>query len=75
LKDLVTYIAKSLVDNPDEVAVEEEIVGERLIIHLSVSDEDKGKVIGRNGMIANSIRTMLDIVAKKSGIRVSLSIE
>ncbi|MFB0901129.1 MAG: KH domain-containing protein [Dehalococcoidia bacterium] len=75
MKDLVTYIAKSLVDNPDEVAVEEEIVGERLIIHLSVSDEDKGKVIGRNGMIANSIRTMLDIVAKKSGIRVSLSIE
>ena len=75
MKDLVTYIAKSLVDNPNEVAVEEEIVGERLIIHLSVSDEDKGKVIGRNGMIANSIRTMLDIVAKKSGIRVSLSIE
>jgi|TARA_Y100001970_G_C14121123_1_gene796351 hypothetical protein len=75
LKDFVNYIAKSLVDNPDEVEVEEEVVGNRLIIHLTVSDDDKGKVIGRNGMIANSIRSLLDIAGKKAGVRVSLSIE
>tara|TARA_Y100001970_G_scaffold47963_1_gene60763 strand:+ start:30 stop:257 length:228 start_codon:yes stop_codon:yes gene_type:complete len=75
LKDFVNYIAKSLVDNPDEVEVEEEVVGNRLIIHLTVSDDDKGKIIGRNGMIANSIRSLLDIAGKKAGVRVSLSIE
>ena len=75
MKDFVSYIAKSLVDNPDEVEIEEEIVGNRLIIHLTVSDDDKGKVIGRNGMIANSIRSLLDIAGKKAGVRVSLSIE
>ncbi len=75
MKDFVNYIAKSLVDNPDEVKVEEEVVGNRLIIHLTVSDDDKGKVIGRNGMIANSIRSLLDIAGKKAGVRVSLSIE
>tara|TARA_B100001142_G_scaffold328542_1_gene388938 strand:+ start:58 stop:285 length:228 start_codon:yes stop_codon:yes gene_type:complete len=75
LKDFVNYIAKSLVDNPDDVEVEEEVVGNRLIIHLTVSDDDKGKVIGRNGMIANSIRSLLDIAGKKAGVRVSLSIE
>ncbi|MFL2634902.1 MAG: KH domain-containing protein [Dehalococcoidia bacterium] len=75
MKDFVNYIAKSLVDNPDEVEVEEEVVGNRLIIHLTVSDDDKGKVIGRNGMIANSIRSLLDIAGKKAGVRVSLSIE
>ncbi|MAX11011.1 MAG: RNA-binding protein [Chloroflexi bacterium] len=75
MKDFVNYIAKSLVDNPDDVEVEEEVVGNRLIIHLTVSDDDKGKVIGRNGMIANSIRSLLDIAGKKAGVRVSLSIE
>ena len=75
MKDFVNYIAKSLVDNPDEVEIEEEVVGNRLIIHLTVSDDDKGKVIGRNGMIANSIRSLLDIAGKKAGVRVSLSIE
>ncbi len=75
MKDFVNYIAKSLVDNPDEVEVEEEVVGNRLIIHLTVSDDDKGKIIGRNGMIANSIRSLLDIAGKKAGVRVSLSIE
>jgi hypothetical protein len=75
LKEFVNYIIKSLVDNPDDVSIEEEVVGNRLILHVSVADDDKGKVIGRNGMIANSIRSLLDIAGKKAGVRVSLSIE
>jgi|TARA_B110000438_G_C15582636_1_gene550291 uncharacterized protein len=75
LKEFVNYIIKSLVDNPSEVSIEEEVVGNRLILHVTVADEDKGKVIGRNGMIANSIRSLLDIAGKKAGVRVSLSIE
>ena len=75
MKEFVNYIIKSLVDNPDDVSIEEEVVGNRLILHVSVADDDKGKVIGRNGMIANSIRSLLDIAGKKAGVRVSLSIE
>ena len=75
MKEFVNYIIKSLVDNPSEVSIEEEVVGNRLILHVTVADEDKGKVIGRNGMIANSIRSLLDIAGKKAGVRVSLSIE
>jgi predicted RNA-binding protein YlqC (UPF0109 family) len=75
LKEFVNYIIKSLVDNPNEVSIEEEVVGNRLILHVTVADDDKGKVIGRNGMIANSIRSLLDIAGKKAGVRVSLSIE
>ena len=69
--DLDNYLSEITKD----VEVEEEVVGNRLIIHLTVSDDDKGKVIGRNGMIANSIRSLLDIAGKKAGVRVSLSIE
>ncbi len=75
MKEFVNYIIKSLVDNPNEVSIEEEVVGNRLILHVTVADDDKGKVIGRNGMIANSIRSLLDIAGKKAGVRVSLSIE
>lgn len=75
MKEFVNYIIKSLVDNPDAVSIEEEVVGNRLILHVTVADDDKGKVIGRNGMIANSIRSLLDIAGKKAGVRVSLSIE
>ena len=73
-KDLVEYIAKSLVDSPDEVSVNI-VEGEKsTILELKVSPEDTGKVIGKHGRIARAIRTVLSASATKSGKRVVLEI-
>ena len=73
-KDLVEYIAKSLVDNPDGVSVNL-IEGEKsTILELRVSQDDIGKVIGKHGRIAKAIRTVLSASATKTGKRVVLEI-
>ncbi len=74
MKELVEYIAKSIVDAPDEVKVEEETSDEGLTLKLQVADEDKGRVIGKQGRIAEAIRTLLRIKAAKAGTRVRLEI-
>lgn len=74
MKDLVIEIAKALVDNPDEVRVEEEIIGDEIILRLSVASEDMGKVIGKQGRIAKAIRTVLKSVSIKDKTKVSLEI-
>lgn len=73
-KDLVEYIAKSLVDDPDGVMVNV-VEGEKsTILELKVSDEDIGKVIGKNGRIAKAIRIILSAASTKTGKRVVLEI-
>jgi len=73
-KDLVEYMVKSLVDNPDEVEIRE-IEGEKsTILELKVTKEDIGKVIGKHGRIARAIRTIINASATKSGKRVVLEI-
>ena len=73
-KDLVEYIAKSLVDEPSGVAVNM-IEGEKsTILELKVAPEDIGKVIGKHGRIAKAIRTILSASATKTGKRVVLEI-
>lgn len=65
LKDLIEYMAKALVDFPDQVQVTE-IVGEQTtVIELKVSKEDLGKVIGKQGRTARSIRTILNAASTK----------
>ena len=59
MKALTEYIAKSLVDHPEEVTVEEIRHGSRVTLELSVSKEDMGRVIGKGGRVANAIRTLL----------------
>ncbi len=74
MKKLVEYIARSLVDNPDAVQVSE-IEGERsIIIELRVAPDDMGKVIGKQGKIAKSIRTLTKATAAKEGKRVVVEI-
>lgn len=74
MKELVEFIAKSLVDNPNEVEVTE-IEGERsIILELRVAPEDMGKVIGKQGKIAKSIRTLTRAAATKEGKRVVVEI-
>ena len=72
--ELVTFVAKSLVDDPDAVSVEvhEEDGGQ--VIELSVAEDDMGKVIGRNGSVAKALRTLLKVVATREGQSISLEI-
>ncbi len=74
MKQLIEYIAKALVDNPDEVKVSE-IEGEKTsVIELSVAKEDLGKVIGKQGRTARAIRTILSAAANKKNKRAVLEI-
>ena len=73
-KDLIEYIAKSLVDDPSSVSVTE-IEGERgPVLRLSVAQDDIGKVIGKYGRIAKALRTVLSATANKDGRHYSLEI-
>jgi uncharacterized protein len=71
---LVDYMAKSLVDEPDEVEVTERDEGDRIIIHLQVAESDLGKVIGRDGRIANALRSLTKVAAIREDVRVGLEI-
>ncbi len=74
MKALTEYIAKSLVDHPDEVSVEEVRHGSRVTLELSVSKDDMGRVIGKGGRVANAIRTLLRVAAEREGTQVSLEV-
>ena len=74
MKELVEYIAKSIVNEPDEVVVTEENDEEGIVLSLQVADDDKGRVIGKQGRVAGSIRTLLRVKAAKAGTRVTLKI-
>ena len=74
MKELVEFIAKSLVDDPDQVQVSE-IEGETsLILELRVGPDDMGRVIGKGGRTANAIRTLVRVLAAKQGKRATLEI-
>jgi len=74
MKDLIEYIAKSLVDHPDEVQVRQSGGGSRVRIELSVSKDDMGRVIGKGGKVANSIRTLLRVAAERDGKQATLDV-
>lgn len=74
MKELVEYIAKSLVDDPSQVRVTEINRGSSTIIELEVAQEDMGRVIGRNGRVANAMRTLVRVLAAKQGKRITLDI-
>ena len=74
MKDLVEYIAKSLVNAPDDVVVTEEEGEEGIVLKLQVADEDKGRIIGKQGRIAQAMRTLIRVKAAKAGTRATLEI-
>ena len=74
MKELLEYLAKSLVDKPEEVEVSQ-VEGERsVILELRVSADDMGKVIGKQGRIAQALRTIVKAAAIKDGKRVMIEI-
>jgi predicted RNA-binding protein YlqC (UPF0109 family) len=74
MKDLIEFIAKSLVDNPDAVTITEREKDKTIIYELRVGSGDLGKVIGKNGRTARSIRTLLNAAATRAGKRAVLEI-
>jgi predicted RNA-binding protein YlqC (UPF0109 family) len=75
MKDLIEYIAKNLVDDPEGVQVREHRGDYVIRVQLQVADEDKGKVIGREGKIARALRTIVNATASREGKRGILEIE
>ncbi len=74
MQELVEYIAKSLASKPEEVKVTEVVEDGRVILRLEVAMEDKGKIIGREGRVAQAIRVLLRVAAVKQGTRAVLEI-
>ncbi|MCH2527860.1 MAG: KH domain-containing protein [Dehalococcoidia bacterium] len=74
MRELVEYLAKALTSNPDAVVVTEEIVDGRVTIRLEVAPEDKGKVIGRQGRVAQAMRLLVRASATKNGTHAMLEI-
>ncbi|NLD73462.1 MAG: KH domain-containing protein [Chloroflexi bacterium] len=75
MKDLITYIAKSIVDRPDQVEVAQIRGRNATILKLRVAPEDKGWVIGRRGRVANAMRSLLRVAASDTGRNAILEIE
>ena len=74
MKELLTYVAQNLVDNPDAVVVDQYESDGETVLELRVAPEDMGKVIGRQGRIAKEIRTLIRSVAQRTGKRVFVEI-
>jgi predicted RNA-binding protein YlqC (UPF0109 family) len=75
MKELIEYIARSIVSAPDNVKVTQETDDKNMVvIKLEVAPVDKGRVIGRQGRVAEAMRTLLRVVATKEGVRVRLEI-
>ena len=74
MKELLLYMAKSLVDDPDSVAVVEKTEEDGKVLELHVAEGDMGKVIGRQGRIAKEIRTIITTVAQRTGEKVTVEI-
>ncbi|MFC2015914.1 KH domain-containing protein [Chloroflexota bacterium] len=74
MKELIEYMAKALVDDPDQVQVEEIEGTSATIYELRVGADDMGRVIGKQGRVANAMRTLLRAAAARQGRRVTLEI-
>jgi uncharacterized protein len=74
MKELVQYLAKSLVNNPDAVEVAESEVEDAAVFELKVAKDDLGRIIGKQGRTARSIRTILNAAASKTNHKVVLEI-
>lgn len=74
-QEFLEYVVKSLVDNPDAVKTDRKVDEMGVLITLKVDPNDMGKIIGRNGATAKSIRSLLRVVGIKNNARVNLKIE
>ena len=74
MEELLIFLAKSLVDHPDDVSVTKVDIENSVVYELRVNDDDMGKVIGRQGRIVKQIRILMRAVAQRKGKKVSVEI-
>ncbi len=74
VKELIEYIARSLVDDPNQVDVSQNRGGNKTRLELRVSKEDMGRVIGKGGRVANSMRVLLRVAAAREGKQATLDV-
>ena len=74
MKALTEYIAKALVEHPEEVVVEQTRQGNRVHLEMRVAKDDMGRVIGKNGRVANAIRALVRVAAEREGQQVTLDV-
>ena len=74
MKELIEFIARSIVNAPDDVVVTEETDENGIMLKLQVADDDKGRVIGKQGRVAEAMRTLLRVKAAKAATRARLEI-
>ena len=74
MKELLTYIARSLVDHPDEVSVTERTQDAETVCEVRLAEGDMGKIIGRQGRIVKEIRVLMKTVAQRQGKKVSVEV-
>lgn len=74
MKELVEYMARALVDNPDQVSVTEDVNGPNILLELRVGQGDMGRVIGRQGRVVNAMRALLQFTAARQTKRAQLEI-
>ncbi len=74
MKELIEYIARSLVDDPTQVDVSYRVHGDVVKYNLQVAQEDMGRVIGKNGRVANAMRTLVEVAVAQKGKQAELDI-
>jgi len=74
MKELIDYIARSLVDDPEQVKVSQDRAGGKTRLELHVAKEDMGRVIGKSGRVANAMRILLRVAAAREGKQASLDV-
>ncbi len=74
MKELVEYVARALVDNPDQVTVTESTSGPNVLLELRVGEGDMGRVIGRQGRVVNAMRALVQFTAARQAKRAQLEI-
>lgn len=74
MKELIEYIARSLVNDPTQVEVSYQMHGDRVKYRLQVAQEDMGRVIGKNGRVANAMRTLVEVAVAQKGKQAELDI-
>jgi predicted RNA-binding protein YlqC (UPF0109 family) len=75
MKEFIEFIAKHLIDHPEQLTLIQEVKENSIIVRIKVDEADIGKIIGKKGRTAQSLRTLLSAVAAKSGKRAILEIE
>ena len=75
MKEAVLFLVNNLVENKDAVRVEESVEGDSLFLHVFVAQDDLGRVVGKGGKVANSIRTIVRALGNHNNVRVSVKFD